>query len=167
VTSKYCLLKFFKYIQVLSFWNKPHSFSSGIRFVWFTGCTIWRIVSMTIKWLIGNLKNQTFWKACLILKLSQILIKILIFSVMKIFMWYIFAFGSWTVIMIFSSAEKNSPNIQDTLFLVKPCREYFLRQLENSRMLKKWVSVILFGLFSVLRTKQLSKVYNTGLKLWT
>lgn len=69
--------------------------------------------------------------------------------------------------MIFNLVEKNYPNTPAIHYLGKHYKEYFLKQLKNLSFNKKWDLVILFGLFFVLKTKLLNKVFNIGLKLWT
>ena len=50
--------------------------------------------------------------------------------------------------MIFSSQKKNFQNILGTPFPEKQYRGYFLKLLENFRILKEWLLEILFGLFT-------------------
>ena len=98
--------------------------------------------------------------------LSQISIKILIFSVTKISMLSISSFGNLIMIMIFNLVGKNFPNIQDILYQEKHQKEFSHKMSRNFNIKRKWVLVILCGSFFVSKIKLQCKVSSIGLRLW-
>jgi hypothetical protein len=49
------------------------------------------------------------------------------------------------MIMIFNLADRSYPSIQATLYPGRHWKGYFLRQLRNFSMRRRWVLEILFG----------------------